>query len=115
MADGHTDARARADKAQTKAAEAMTSGVDSMMKAGMQPALMLKAGADLMEHWVETSQLMAHFYADRMKANLAAMGALAQCRTPVEFMRVWTDNARRTLHDYADAMDRAIEINATTK
>lgn len=87
--------------------ERMASGMKDMMA---QTRRLLEAQSESFAPMYLLPQECARFYAQRVKANLDLMNALAACREPGDAMAVWTDAAQRALEDYQDEMRRLGEF-----
>lgn len=72
---------------------------------------LMKGGSQAMERWVATSQELSRFYTSRLKKDVELANAFASCRSPEEFVEVWSSAASTMVHDYADEFDRVMAIN----
>lgn len=62
-------------------------------------------------HWVKTGSEMSQFYNRRLAKDYSYFTQLAQCRTPADYLAVWSGMTSEAAHDYADEVDRVLAIN----
>jgi len=82
---------------------------DSDMRAPVAESF--RYGADAIQHWLETSRDMARFMNARLAKDFSHLSEFGTCRSPRQLASLWCRVASETAHDYANQLDRVMEIN----
>lgn len=94
-----------------KAAEKIERSFPPESSAPVPIAETMRFGTDAIKHFLKTGQDMARFYNGRLAKDIGYMSQFATCRSPSDVANLWAQIASETAHDYADQVDRVMQIN----